>query len=228
MHLGAHSVGSLPVAGTCSSPTISHNPAWDPHEVNGSAADMLQVLIYQALGFQEPTFGHVSLILAPDKSKLSKRHGATSVGEFRAQGYLPEAMINYLSLLGWNDGTEQVSSTDSSLWICVCIARGTIIMQSPGSRLTCLTLQSIIFSLLGLDSGLCSLCKKLSYANPSLGRLRCRRCCTRSVQLSSCPCLHIAGVLRCILSCPTCPSVNLASGFPAHATRLWRVGCALC
>ena len=67
----------------------------------------LQVLIYQALGFQEPTFGHVSLILAPDKSKLSKRHGATSVGEFRAQGYLPEAMINYLSLLGWNDGTEQ-------------------------------------------------------------------------------------------------------------------------
>ena len=68
---------------------------------------MLQVLIYQALGFKEPTFGHVSLILAPDKSKLSKRHGATSVGEFREQGYLPEAMINYLSLLGWNDGTEQ-------------------------------------------------------------------------------------------------------------------------
>ena len=67
----------------------------------------LQALIYQALGFQEPTFGHVSLILAPDKSKLSKRHGATSVGEFREQGYLPEAMINYLSLLGWNDGTEQ-------------------------------------------------------------------------------------------------------------------------
>ena len=52
----------------------------------------------------------MSLILAPDKSKLSKRHGATSVGEFREQGYLPEAMINYLSLLGWNDGTEQVST----------------------------------------------------------------------------------------------------------------------
>ena len=68
---------------------------------------LLQVLIYQALGFREPAFGHVSLILAPDKSKLSKRHGATSVGEFREQGFLPEAMINYLSLLGWNDGTEQ-------------------------------------------------------------------------------------------------------------------------
>ncbi len=67
------------------------------------------MLIYEALGFSIPTFGHVSLILAPDKSKLSKRHGATSVGEFREQGFLPEAMVNYLSLLGWNDGTEQVS-----------------------------------------------------------------------------------------------------------------------
>ncbi len=66
-----------------------------------------QVLIYNALGFPTPTFGHVSLILAPDKSKLSKRHGATSVGEFREQGFLADAMINYLSLLGWNDGTEQ-------------------------------------------------------------------------------------------------------------------------
>ncbi|GLC33308.1 hypothetical protein PLESTB_000347800 [Pleodorina starrii] len=66
-----------------------------------------QMLIYQALGFPVPQFGHVSLILAPDKSKLSKRHGATSVGEFRNQGYLAPAMINFLSLLGWNDGTEQ-------------------------------------------------------------------------------------------------------------------------
>lgn len=46
------------------------------------------MLIYQALGFPTPIFGHVSLILAPDKSKLSKRHGATSVGEFREEGYL--------------------------------------------------------------------------------------------------------------------------------------------
>ena len=65
------------------------------------------MLIYQALGFPTPTFGHVSLILAPDKSKLSKRHGATSVGEFRQDGFLAAAMLNYLSLLGWNDGSEQ-------------------------------------------------------------------------------------------------------------------------
>lgn len=66
-----------------------------------------QVLIYDALGFDAPSFGHMSLILAPDKSKLSKRHGATSVGEFRQQGFLAPAMVNYLSLLGWNDGTER-------------------------------------------------------------------------------------------------------------------------
>lgn len=66
-----------------------------------------QVLVYEALGFPIPRFAHMSLILAPDRSKLSKRHGATSVGEFRAQGYLPQAMVNYLALLGWNDGTEQ-------------------------------------------------------------------------------------------------------------------------
>ena len=67
----------------------------------------MQVLIYDALGFPQPAFSHVSLILAPDKSKLSKRHGATSVGEFREEGYLSAAMVNYLSLLGWNDGTVQ-------------------------------------------------------------------------------------------------------------------------
>jgi glutamyl-tRNA synthetase len=66
-----------------------------------------QVLVYEALGFPVPRFAHMSLILAPDRSKLSKRHGATSVGEFRQQGYLPQAMVNYLALLGWNDGTEQ-------------------------------------------------------------------------------------------------------------------------
>lgn len=83
------------------------------------------MLIYEALGFSIPTFGHVSLILAPDKSKLSKRHGATSVGEFREQGFLPEAMVNYLSLLGWNDGTEQVS--------CCCL-------RSPPSEFKALLL----------------------------------------------------------------------------------------
>ncbi|OAY64540.1 Glutamate--tRNA ligase, chloroplastic/mitochondrial [Ananas comosus] len=65
-----------------------------------------QALIYNALGFPVPSFAHVSLILAPDRSKLSKRHGATSVGQFREMGYLPQAMVNYLALLGWGDGTE--------------------------------------------------------------------------------------------------------------------------
>lgn len=74
-----------------------------------------QVLIYKALGFPIPTFGHMSLILAPDRSKLSKRHGATSVGEFREEGFLSSAMLNFLSLLGWNDGTEQEIFTEEEL-----------------------------------------------------------------------------------------------------------------
>lgn len=66
-----------------------------------------QVLIYEALGLPLPQFAHVSMILAPDRSKLSKRHGATSVQEFRDLGYLPEALLNYLALLGWSSGTDQ-------------------------------------------------------------------------------------------------------------------------
>ena len=66
-----------------------------------------QALVYNALGFPLPRFAHMSLILAPDRSKLSKRHGATSVGQFKEEGYLSKTMINYLSLLGWNDGTDQ-------------------------------------------------------------------------------------------------------------------------
>lgn len=62
--------------------------------------------IYEALGWSLPQFAHVSMILAPDRSKLSKRHGATSVQEFRDLGYLPEALINYLALLGWSAGEE--------------------------------------------------------------------------------------------------------------------------
>jgi len=61
-----------------------------------------QVLLYEALGWEPPQFAHLSTILGPDGSKLSKRHGATSISEFRELGYLPEALINYLSLLGWS------------------------------------------------------------------------------------------------------------------------------
>merc|ERR1719491_711861 len=66
-----------------------------------------QILIYEALGFDVPTFGHMPLILAPDRSKLSKRHGAVSVGDYQKDGYLPSGMINYLAQLGWNDGTKK-------------------------------------------------------------------------------------------------------------------------
>ncbi|HDY72867.1 MAG TPA: glutamate--tRNA ligase [bacterium] len=61
-----------------------------------------QILIYQALGLPIPKFAHLPLILGSDKSKLSKRHGAVSIGEYQKQGYLPEAMINFMALLGWS------------------------------------------------------------------------------------------------------------------------------
>jgi glutamyl-tRNA synthetase/nondiscriminating glutamyl-tRNA synthetase len=61
-----------------------------------------QVLLYRALGFAPPKFAHLSLVLGPDHTPLSKRHGATSVAEFRERGYLPEALTNYLALIGWS------------------------------------------------------------------------------------------------------------------------------
>jgi len=66
-----------------------------------------QILILEALRFARPEYAHIPLILAPDKSKLSKRHGAVSVNEYRAQGFIPEALLNYLALLGWNPGGEK-------------------------------------------------------------------------------------------------------------------------
>jgi nondiscriminating glutamyl-tRNA synthetase len=61
-----------------------------------------QILLYRALGFGAPRFAHLSLVLGPDHTPLSKRHGATSVAEFRAHGVLPEALTNYLALIGWS------------------------------------------------------------------------------------------------------------------------------
>lgn len=66
-----------------------------------------QILVYNAFGFETPKFGHMPMILAPDRSKLSKRHGATSVEEFRDQGYLHQSIVNYLTLLGWGPGNEE-------------------------------------------------------------------------------------------------------------------------
>jgi glutamyl-tRNA synthetase/nondiscriminating glutamyl-tRNA synthetase len=65
-----------------------------------------QVLLYEAFGYRVPVFAHLSLVLGPDHSPLSKRHGATSVAEFRQKGYLPEALVNYLALIGWSPGAD--------------------------------------------------------------------------------------------------------------------------
>jgi len=63
-----------------------------------------QLLFYEALGFRSPRFAHLAMVLGPDHSPLAKRHGATSVWEFREKGYLPESLVNYLARLGWSPG----------------------------------------------------------------------------------------------------------------------------
>jgi glutamyl-tRNA synthetase len=65
-----------------------------------------QILLYQALGAAPPIFAHVPLILGPDRTRLSKRHGATSVSSYRDEGFLPEAFRNFLALLGWSSGDD--------------------------------------------------------------------------------------------------------------------------
>ena len=82
---------------------ITHVVRGDDHISNTPK----QVLLYQAFGKQPPEFAHVPLILGPDKKRLSKRHGATSVMEYHRLGYLPEAMVNFLALLGWSPGGDR-------------------------------------------------------------------------------------------------------------------------
>ncbi len=74
-----------------------------------------QILIEEALGFNQPRFAHLPLILGPDKSKLSKRHAIVSVSEYRKDGYLPEAIVNFIAFLGWNPGTEREIYSMNSL-----------------------------------------------------------------------------------------------------------------
>lgn len=87
-----------------------------------------QLMLYEALGWDAPAFAHASLILGQDKSKLSKRHGATSVNQFQEQGYLPEAMVNYLALLGWNEGNDREEYTVPELIDAFSLER---IVKSP-------------------------------------------------------------------------------------------------
>lgn len=89
---------------------ISHVIRGDDHLSNTPR----QILIYEALGLTPPTFAHLSMILGPDGKKLSKRHGATSVEEYRDRGYLPDALVNFLSLLGWSlDGETTIISRET-------------------------------------------------------------------------------------------------------------------
>jgi glutamyl-tRNA synthetase len=82
---------------------ITHVVRGDDHISNTPK----QLLLYRALGVEVPQFAHVPLILGPDRKRLSKRHGATSVTEYSRKGYLPEATVNFLALLGWSPGTDQ-------------------------------------------------------------------------------------------------------------------------
>jgi glutamyl-tRNA synthetase len=81
---------------------ISHIIRGDDHISNTPR----QLVVYRAMGIEPPRFGHVPLIMGPDKTRLSKRHGATSMAQFTLDGYLPEAMVNYLALLGWSYDAE--------------------------------------------------------------------------------------------------------------------------
>jgi glutamyl-tRNA synthetase len=82
---------------------ITHVVRGDDHISNTPK----QVLLYQAFGRIPPQFAHVPLIMGPDKKRLSKRHGATSVTEYQKAGYLAEAMVNFLALLGWSPGGDR-------------------------------------------------------------------------------------------------------------------------
>ena len=84
--------------------TITHVIRGEDHLSNTPR----QILLYRALGFNKPRFAHLPMILGPDHTRLSKRHGAASIAEYRRLGYLPEALLNYLALLGWYppDGQE--------------------------------------------------------------------------------------------------------------------------
>ena len=90
---------------------ITHVVRGDDHISNTPK----QILLYRAVGAELPQFAHVPLILGPDKKRLSKRHGATSVMEYARQGLLSEAMVNFLALLGWSPGTNQEVFTADEL-----------------------------------------------------------------------------------------------------------------
>lgn len=74
-----------------------------------------QILIQEALGFPQPVYAHLPLILGPDRTKLSKRHGATAITDYKKEGFLPEALVNFMSLLGWNPDEDREIFSIASL-----------------------------------------------------------------------------------------------------------------
>ncbi|MDR1295817.1 MAG: glutamate--tRNA ligase [Deltaproteobacteria bacterium] len=92
---------------------VTHVVRGDDH-VNNTPR---QILLYRALGAELPEFGHVPMILGSDKSRLSKRHGATSVMAYQEAGYLPQALVNYLARLGWSHGDQEIFSLEEMVGV---------------------------------------------------------------------------------------------------------------
>jgi glutamyl-tRNA synthetase len=123
VELATNTVGDFVLVRSNGHPTYNFAAAVDDHAMGITHVlrgeehlpnTLRQILVYNALGADIPKFGHLPLILAEDRSKLSKRHGASSVGELRKLGFLPGAVMNYLVLLGWShpDGVEILSIED--------------------------------------------------------------------------------------------------------------------
>ena len=117
LHVDTNLIGDFVIMKSNGSPTYNFAVVIDDalmeisHVIRGEdhiSNTYKQILIFEALGFKVPEFGHLGMILAPDRSKLSKRHGATAVSDFVKEGYLTEALINFVALLGWapSDGEE--------------------------------------------------------------------------------------------------------------------------
>jgi nondiscriminating glutamyl-tRNA synthetase len=116
MDLDTHMVGDFVIVRSNGLPTYNFAAAHDDHRMNIShvvrgeehlSNTLRQMLIYHAMAADPPVFAHVPLILAEDRSKLSKRHGAASVDDLRDRGFLPAAVRNYLALLGWSHPDEK-------------------------------------------------------------------------------------------------------------------------
>ena len=122
LHMDTNLIGDFVIMKSNGAPTYNYAVVIDDalmkisHVIRGEdhiSNTYKQILIFEALGFEVPRFGHLGMILAPDRSKLSKRHGATAVSDFVEQGYLTEALVNFVALLGWSpsDG-EEIKTVD--------------------------------------------------------------------------------------------------------------------